>query len=56
MLSPAGVTEPPDQLANLRTARARAFDASTSRFLRGALVSIEANSLLEAAAISLTAV
>jgi hypothetical protein len=55
MLSPVGMAEPPDQLANLRAARARAFAASTSRFLGGALVSSEASSLLEAAAISSTA-
>jgi hypothetical protein len=52
MLSPVGLAEPPDQLANLRAARARAFAATTSRFLGGALVVIEASSLLEAAAIS----
>src|SRR5215203_381584 len=50
-----GMAEPPDQLANLRAARARAFAASTSRFLGGALVSSEASSLLETAAISSTA-
>ncbi len=55
MLSPVGMAELPDQLANLRAARARAFAASTSRFLGGALVSSEASSLLEAAAISSTA-
>ena len=55
MLSPVGMAEPPDQLANLRAARARAFAASTSRFLGGALVSSEASSLLEVAAISSTA-
>ena len=55
MLSPVGVAEPPDQPANLCTARARAFAASTSRFLGGALVSSEASSLLETAAISSTA-
>jgi hypothetical protein len=55
MLPPVGVAEPPDQLANLRAARARAFAASTSRFLGGALVSSEASSLLETAAISSTA-
>jgi hypothetical protein len=50
------MAEPPDQLANLRAARACAFAASsTSRFLGGALVSSEASSLLEAAAISSTA-
>ena len=55
MLSPVGMAEPPDQLANLRAARARTFAASTSRFLGGALVSSEASSLLEVAAISSTA-
>ena len=55
ILSPVGRAEPPNQLANLRAARARAFAASTSRFLGGALVSSEASSLLEAAAISSTA-
>src|SRR3712207_4409022 len=53
MLSPVGKAESPDQLANLRAARA--FAASTSRFLGGALVCSEASSLLEAAAISSTA-
>ncbi len=38
MLSSVGMAEPPDQLANLRAARACAFAASTSRFLGGALV------------------
>jgi hypothetical protein len=55
MLSPVGMAEPPDQLANLCAARTRAFAASTSRFLGGALVSSEVSSLLEAAAISSTA-
>ena len=55
MLSPVRMAELPDQLANLRAARARAFAASTSRFLGGALVSSEASSVLEAAAISPTA-
>ena len=55
MLSPVGMAEPPDQSANLRAARARAFAASTSRLLGGALVSSEASSLLEATAISSTA-
>jgi hypothetical protein len=55
MLSPARMAEPPDQLANLRAARARAFAASTWQFLGGALVYSEASSLLEAAAISSTA-
>src|SRR5215211_6204528 len=55
MLSPVGMAELPDQLAKLRAARARAFAASTSRSLGGALVSSEASSLLEAAAISSTA-
>src|SRR5215211_1945932 len=54
MLSPVGMAEPPDQLANLRAARARAFAASASRFLGGALVSSEASRVLEAAAISST--
>src|SRR3712207_2737582 len=55
MLSPVGMAELPDQLENLRAARARAFAASTSRFLGAALVCSEASSLLEAAAISSTA-
>src|SRR5829696_7832097 len=55
MLSPVEMAEPPDQLANLRAARARAFPASASRFLGDALVSSEASSLLETAAISSTA-
>lgn len=55
MLSPVGISELPDQLANLHAARVRAFVASTSRFLGGELVSSEAISLLEAAAISWTA-
>ena len=55
VLSPVGMAEPPDQLANLRAARVRAFAASTSRFLGGALVSSEASSLFETAAISSTA-
>jgi hypothetical protein len=54
MLSPVGMAEPSDQLANLRTACTRAFAASTSRFLGGALVCSEASSMLEAAAISST--
>ena len=52
---PVEIADPPDQPANLRAARARAFAASTSRFLGGALVSSEASSLLEAAVISSTA-
>ena len=55
MLTPVGIAEPPDQRANLRAPRARAFATSTSRFLGGALVSSEASSLFEAAAISSTA-
>src|ERR687893_2890426 len=55
MLSPVGMAGPPDQLANLRAARARAFAASNPRFLGGALVSSEASSLLEAVVISSTA-
>src|SRR3712207_4679175 len=55
MPTPVRRAEPRDQLANLRAARARAFAASTSRFLGGALVSSEASSLLEAAATSSTA-
>ena len=55
MLSPVGMAEPPDQLANLRAARDLAFAASTSRFLGGVLVFSEASSLLETAAISSTA-
>jgi hypothetical protein len=39
MLSPVGMAEPPDQLANLRAARARDFAASPVRLLGGALVS-----------------
>src|ERR687889_2441578 len=55
MLPPVGMAEPPDQLANLRAARARAFAASNPRFLGGVLVFSEASTLLEAAAISSTA-
>src|SRR5829696_2171320 len=55
MLSPVGMAKPPDQLANLRAARARAFAASTSRVLGGALVSSEVSRVLETAAISSTA-
>ena len=49
------MAEPPDQLANFRAARVRAFAASTSRFLGGALVSSEASSPLEIVPISSTA-